>query len=292
MSSPNILVTGASGQLGHRVVALLLEAKAGNIIAASRDVSKLADLAAKGAQTRRLDFDDEASLKDGFAGVDRVLIVSTDALDVPGKRLEQHLRAVKAAQAAGVSYLAYTSLLNCVPGALITFAPDHYGTEAAIKATGIDYAILRNGWYMDNLLMAAPQAVASSTWFASSGEGRTAHVSREDCARAAVGALLKTPKKVTFSITGPESFSISEIADLTAKIAEKPITLVTLTDEQLKGGLKQAGLPEALVDALVSYESSVRAGQLATVTNDVETLSGRPAQTLEAFLSAHKAILG
>ncbi len=107
-----LLVTGASGQLGRRVVELLLEAGAGTVVAATRDPAKLADLAARGAVVRRADFDDEASLVEAFQGVDRLLLISTDALDRPGRRLAQHEAAVRAAVSAGVGHIVYTSLTN------------------------------------------------------------------------------------------------------------------------------------------------------------------------------------
>ena len=112
-SSPRLLVTGAGGQLGRRVVELLLEAGVSNLVAASRDPAKLADLQARGVETRRADFDDPASLPAAFAGVDRLLLISTDSLGAPGHRIAQHRAAIAAAQAAGVSHLVYTSARAC-----------------------------------------------------------------------------------------------------------------------------------------------------------------------------------
>ncbi|MDN5923954.1 MAG: NAD(P)H-binding protein, partial [Xanthomonadales bacterium] len=154
----NLLVTGANGKLGRHVVQLLLEAGTDHVIAASRDTAKLADLAATGAETRRADFDDVASLAAAFKGVDRVLIISTDSLDA-GQRLRQHLAAVKAATEAGVE-IVYTSMPKPDTSAVI-FAPDHAGTEKAIIASGRPFTILRDAWYQETLLMTLPSAFAS-----------------------------------------------------------------------------------------------------------------------------------
>src|SRR5262245_25229277 len=161
--SETILITGAAGQLGQRIIYHLLETEkvpAAKIIAATRDPAKLADLAAKGVITRKADFDDAASLESAFKGVDRLLIISTDALAVPGVRLKQHKAAVDAAAKAGVKHIAYTSMPS-PDKSLVTFAPDHLGTENAMKATDIPYTIFRNAWYMDNYLHGMPHNLQS-----------------------------------------------------------------------------------------------------------------------------------
>ncbi|TIL79124.1 MAG: SDR family NAD(P)-dependent oxidoreductase, partial [Mesorhizobium sp.] len=127
-------------------------------------------------------FDDTASLVEAFKGADRILIVSTGELDLGGKRLKQHENAVAAARQAGVSHLLYTSMPNPEPGSPVLFAGDHYGTEQAIKASGIAYTIFRNGWYQENLFMSLPHAIASGHWYTSAADGRIAHGARDDMA--------------------------------------------------------------------------------------------------------------
>src|SRR4051794_23190970 len=156
-----LLVTGASGQLGRRVVELLLDAKAGTVIAATRDPAKVADLAARGAVVRKADFEDEASLAEAFAGVDRLLLVSTDAVDRPGRRIAQHEAAVRAAVRAGVKHIVYTSMPNPGVDSPVSIAVDHRKTEEAITATSLGFTILRNNLYTDLLLQSLPRAVAT-----------------------------------------------------------------------------------------------------------------------------------
>jgi len=187
-NQPTLLVTGASGHLGRRAAEILLETKAGKVIAGTRDPSKIADLAAKGAEIRKVDFDDPA-LADAFKGVDRLLLISTDALDTPGKRLKQHKAAIEDAKKAGVKHIVYTSMPKPEPGSPIPFAPDHYGTEQALAESGIGWTVLRNSWYQENLFHSLPQVLASGKWFSAAGDGKVAHVSREDAAYAAAAAL-------------------------------------------------------------------------------------------------------
>ncbi|WP_242223650.1 SDR family oxidoreductase [Shinella zoogloeoides] len=287
-----LLITGASGQLGRLVLdALLASGKVApaDIIATTRDTAKLADYAAKGITVSTADFDDPASLDAAFAGVSRVLIVSTDALDQPGKRLAQHKAAVAAAQKAGVKHILYTSMPQ-PDDSLVTFAPDHLGTEEAIKATGIPYTILRDGWYAENLFMSLPHALETGAWYTATGEGRIAHITRADTAAALAGALLKaSDESRTYTLTGTKSRTAEEIAAVVSEATGKPLKVVHVTDAQLAEGLKAAGLPEGFIPTIVSFDANTREGKIAAVTGDAEALAGRKPTSFEDFVAASKA---
>lgn len=289
-----LLVTGASGQLGRSVIRHLLETEKvapSDIVAASRDTAKLADLAAKGVEVRAADFDDPASLEQAFAGIDRLLVISTDALAVPGLRLKQHKAAVDAAVKAGVGHIVYTSMPN-PDKSLVSFAPDHLGTEAAIKASGLGYTIVRNAWYLDNYLHAMPHNLASGQWFTAHGTGKVANISREDCARADAAALARPgSENATYTVTGAESLTADEIAAIVSSASGKPLAVVHVTPEQLKQGIESAGMPDFVAAMLASSEANVAAGNFELVTGDFEKLTGAKPQSAADFFAAHKAAL-
>ncbi len=290
-----ILVTGASGHLGRLVIKHLIDSQTiqpSDIVAGSRDPAKLADLQALGVEARRVDFDDQASLTAAFAGINRLLIISTDELGMPGKRLTQHTAAVNAAKAAGVSRLFYTSMPQ-PDDSLITFSGDHLGTELAIKASGLAYTLFRNGWYMENLFMSLPQALAGGTWYTSAGTGRIAHIAREDIARAiAAGLAQPAADSVTYTLTGDTAYTTEEIAALVREVTGKPLAVVNLSDEQLSQGMAAAGVPAPFIPTFVSFDANTREGKIAMVSPDAETLSGVKRIGLKAFLEAHRAALG
>jgi NAD(P)H dehydrogenase (quinone) len=289
-----ILVTGAAGHLGERVIHHLIETykvAPARIIAATRTPDKLAALAANGVATRKADFDDAAGLEAAFAGVDKLLIISTDALDTPGKRLKQHKVAIEAAVGAKVKHIAYTSM-PAPDKSLVTFAPDHLGTEQAIKATGIPYTILRDAWYHDNYFMSMPHNLQGGRWYTSAGEGKLAAISRDDCGRAIAAALASgTGESATYTLTGRRSLSPDEIAATVSEVAGKPLAVVPVTDEQLGAGMRGAGLPGFVADMLVSADANIRAGNFDIVTSDFKKLTGREPQSLKDFLAVHKAAL-
>ncbi len=287
-----VLVTGASGQLGRLVLDKLIasgKVAPANLIATTRDVSKLEAYAAKGVTVRVADFDDEASLDAAFAGAGKVLIISTDALDKPGRRLAQHKAAVAAAQKAGAKHILYTSMPQ-PEDSLVTFAPDHLGTEQAIEATGTPYTILRDGWYAENLFMSLPHALQTGSWYTATGEGKIAHITRDDTAAALAGAVLKAgDESRTYTLTGAKTHTADEIAAIVSAATGKPLAVVHVTDAQLAEGLKGAGLPEGFIPTIVSFDANTREGKIAMVTGDAQALSDRTPTSFEDFVAASKA---
>ncbi|MDX0424429.1 SDR family oxidoreductase [Sinorhizobium medicae] len=292
--SQKLLVTGATGQFGKLVLDALLESgktKPADIIATSRDTAKLAGYAAQGVETRAADFDDPASLERAFTGAGRILIISTDVLDQPGKRLKQHLTAVEAAKKASVNHILYTSM-PAPEASVIPFATDHLGTEEAIKATGVPYTILRNAWYMENLLLSLPRALATGRWFSSAGNGRISHISRRDLAAAAASALQSgSTESRTYTLTGAQAYTTDEIAALVTKATGKALDVVHISDEALAGGLKGAGVPDFFIPILVSFDANTREGHFDVVTDNAITMTGRNPTELASFLETNKAAL-
>lgn len=283
-----LLVTGASGPFGRLAVEELLARGATRVIAGTRDPSKLADLAARGVEVRKLDFNDQASLDAGFAGVDRVLIVSTDAI---GSRVEQHKAAVAAAKAAGVKHIVYISAPNARPNPGTGVSPEHYWTEIAIAASGLDFTVLRNHIYAEVSLWGAASAIGSGQLHDATNGGGRAYVTRADAARTAAGALLTAQGQAIFDVTGPAPIPQEELAAEFAKASGKPVVRVGLTAEQLLGGLIAAGLPATVADLMVAFDVDAADGYHAIVTDTVEQFTGRKPEALSAFMSANRAAL-
>lgn len=281
------LVTGAAGQLGRRAISLLLERDL-HVIATTRDPAKLADLAGRGVDVRRADFDDAASLAAAFAGADRALLISTDTIERPGHRIAQHRAAVAALAAAGVKHVVYTSMPNA-PKSVCLIAPDHAATEAALAATALDYTILRNAIYMEMLLHSLPAALASGTLVDSKGAARIAYVAREDCARAAVGALIGGRGRQTFDVTGPAAVTSDELVALVGAVAKRPLAHVSVSHAALVDGMVAHGFTKELAEMYASFDLAAVNGDLAAVTTTVRDLGGAAPTTLDAFLAAHFA---
>ena len=291
-----LLVTGASGHLGRRVVEVLLGSdrlKGRKIIAVTRSPDKLADFAARGVEVRPASFDEPATLSAAFSGAERALIISTDALDRAGRRLEQHRVAVNAAKVAGVKHVVYTSLTNPGPDSPITLAPDHWGTENALRDAGFGYTVLRNNMYTDYLLMGLPHAVQAGKLVNAYGTGGVSYVTREDCAQAAAAALAADfDGKTVFDITGPAAVTQAELAAMVGEITGKPVEYLAVDAATGVENLLGAGMPQPIAELLVSFEVAGIQGKLSPVSSAVRELTGKTPQSVREFLSANRAALG
>ncbi|MCP3098685.1 SDR family oxidoreductase [Myxococcus sp. K15C18031901] len=284
--APTLLVSGASGQLGRRVVELLLESQPGPVVVTTRHPEKVAALAARGAVVRPADFDAPGSLDAAFAGVERLLLVSTDVIGEPGRRITQHRNAVEAARRAGVRHVVYTSFTRPEPDSPSTIARDHWATEQALAESGLGFTVLRNNIYMDMLMYSLPEAVATGRLVSATGSGATAYVSREDCARAAAAALRSSfDGRRTLEVSGPSAVTQAELARLASSLSGRPVEHVAVDAAQLEAGLLARGLPEAVVKAYATFDAAVAQGRLAGVFPTVEALTGRAPISVESFLS-------
>lgn len=292
MPAPTLLVTGASGAFGQRVLHHLVETLGvapQRIVATTRRPDTLAAWAARGVTVRAADFDDAAALAPAFAGAARLLLISTDALDRPGRRLAQHQAAVAAAAQAGVQHLVYTSM-PAPERSKVLIAPDHAGTEAALVASALQgWTVLRNHWYFENLEASLPGILANGgQWFHAAGDGRQANIARDDLARAAATVLAgEAGGRQTYTLSGGEALSTAEMAAQLSTALGRPITAVPVPLEGLVQGLVAAGLPEPVARIYASFDTNTAAGEVATVSGDCERLTGRRPQTFAAWLQAH-----
>jgi NAD(P)H dehydrogenase (quinone) len=255
----------------------------------TRTPDRLADLTDRGATVRRADFDDPQSVVDALQGVDRMLLISADQV---GHRLPQHRAAIEAAKTAGVRHVIYTSIPNPVKANPAGVVPDHRATEEAVRASGLAWTFLRNNIYAEYQIPTAAQAIAAGQLVTNAGEGRTAYVSRDDCAAAAAAVLAGTGHEGrAYDITGPEAIGAAELAALASEIGGKDVAVAPVDDEALIAGMTGSGLPDVVARLLASFGTSTREGFLETVSTAVEDLAGNPPRALRDVLLAARGEL-
>ena len=284
-----LLVTGASGHLGRAVVEALLRSGARNVVATTRTPERIAHFQARGVEVRAAGFDRPETLRSAFAGVDRLALISTDALEVPGRRLAQHRAAIAAAIESGVGHVVYTSAPAPRPTAAGSLGDDHFWTEAALFASPLAWTVLRNALYMELVLTSADHALESGELPSATGGRGRAYVSREDCARGIAGALVGAQGSEILDVTGPAAVTQDEVAAILARAGGRPVAHVGVSPQVLAEGLARAGLPPHMVRVIVDFDVEASQGYHDLVTPTVERLTGTAPVALKDFLDQHLA---
>jgi NAD(P)H dehydrogenase (quinone) len=274
-------VNGASGHLGRAVVSELLQRPGGHEVVA---ITRTPETVSGPAQGRFGDYNRPESLAKAYAGLDRLLIISTVAPE-PGRRGAQHVAAIDAGVRAGVKHIVFTSAAGTRQEEEPALGASYWRGEQHLIATAPAWTILRMNFYAEALVQQA-QASLDQGVLTGLAENRVAFVARGDVAAAAAGILIGDGHAgAIYNATGPERLSGAERAALIAEITGRPLAFLAITEEQLRAGLAQAGLPVEVVNIAISIQASFAAGAFDIVTGDVERLGGRPPKPLRDVLA-------
>ena len=273
-----IVVTGATGQLGRLVIDELLKtAQAADIIAAVRSPEKARTLADLGVVVREADYSRPEILDAAFQGASRLLLISGSEL---GRREEQHRAVIDAAKAAGVTFIAYTSLLHCDTSPL-ALAKEHLATEQYLLSSGLSYSLLRNGWYFENQTAAIPAAIQNGAFIGASGEGRFAAASRRDYAAAAAAVLTRGDyNDSVLELGGDHPYTRAELAAEVSKQAGKVIGYHDLSQSDYQEILSTF-LPGMLAEVIADAEAHAPQGALDDDSHTLSRVIERPTTSLE-----------
>ena len=270
----SIVVTAASSHLGrHTVEALLARGvAASDVVATSRDISRIKDLADRGVVLRRADFAEPESLPAAFAGVEKLLLISTTDVD---QRVANHRRAIDAAVTAGASLVAYTSMLHA-DTATSVLGVTHYATERDLRDRAPS-VMLRNGWYLENYTAQLPQVLRAGALAGATGQGRISAATRADYADAAA-AVLTTDGHAdrAYELGGDEAFTLAELAATISAVTGQQIANLDLPADEFTRVLTDAGLPTELAHILADADLAMSRSELFTDSGDLRRLIGRP----------------
>ncbi|ELY2589109.1 SDR family oxidoreductase [Cronobacter sakazakii] len=277
-----IAITGATGQLGQRVIDTLLNTVAAQeIVAIVRNPAKAAALSARGVQVRAADYNDAAALTAALAGVEKLLLISSSEV---GQRAPQHRNVIDAAKTAGVKLIAYTSLLHADRSPL-GLAEEHVATEKMLADAGIPYVLLRNGWYTENYLASVPPALEHGVFIGSAGDGKIASASRQDYAEAAAKVLtLDNQAGRVYELAGDHAWTLRDLSALLSKETGKTVAYQNLSEADFAAALTGAGLPEGFAKLLADSDIGASKGGLFDDSHQLSALIGRPTTSLEASL--------
>ncbi|POF32365.1 NAD(P)H-binding protein [Roseibium marinum] len=281
-----LIVTGATGQLGRRIVEHLLSlVPAGRIGVSVRDPERARDLSALGVRVRRGDYTDLPSLLTAFDGAERILLVSSNAAATGGDPLAQHSVAIAAAKQVGAERLLYTSQVSASEASQFPPGRDHAATERMLEGSGLAWTALRHGFYAASALMMNARGFADGL-LAVPQDGKVAWTTHDDLATADA-AMLAGVEEVdgpTPPLAAGQALDLAGLAALASGALGKPVTRDVVDDEAWMAGARAGGMPERAVEIMMGYFLAARAGEFAATDPMLERLIGRPAASVRTFL--------
>lgn len=268
-------VTGATGQLGTIVIKELKKRiPTDELVALVRSPEKASNL---GVETRKFDYNNRDGLTESLKGIDRLLLISSNEI---GQRAKQHLNVIEAAWENGVKWIVYTSLLHADKSSL-SLATEHHTTEQAIIDSGIDYTILRNGWYTENYANSIKGAVDGGAYIGSASNGRISSASRADYAEAAAVVITnESHKGKIYELAGDDSYTLHDLAAEVSKQSGKKIPYKNLTEGEYIDALKSFNVPGPLAEAIAGWDVSASNDDLYDDSHQLSLIIGRPTTPL------------
>jgi NAD(P)H dehydrogenase (quinone) len=281
----SLVVTGATGSLGRLVVESLLArgVPAAQIVAAGRNIAKIADLAERGVTVRSIEYADPESVRAALAGAEKLLLVSGSEI---GQRLPQHRTVIDVAAELGVSLVVYTSIVKADSTPML-LAAEHLATEEMLRDSGVPHALLRNGWYLENYTAQLAAFLEHGAVIGSAGQGRVSAATRADFAEAAAAVLLADGQAgQAYELGGDESFTLDELAAEVSGATGTEVVYQDLPLETYVEALVAAGLPPAAATVIADSDLGVARGDLFVATGDLSRLIGRPTTSMSDAVRA------
>jgi len=279
-----ILVTGATGNLGSAVIETLLKnIPAQNIYALVREEEKISEIKAKGINVFQGDYDNVSALKSAMANVDTVLLISAGD---QGDRMQQHRNVIDAAKKSGVENIAYTSRAMRNREILAhQLMEEHFLTEDYIKASGLNYTIFRNTLYMDVLPIFVGKQVFEKGIFQPAGDGKVAFALRKEMGEAMANVMSNEAcENKTYKFTNNEAYSFYDIAKALTTLSGKEVKYHPVDISTFQEGMRPTGIPEPMLQKVVEFNTDIKNRQEDEITNDLENKLGRKPTTLKEGL--------
>ncbi len=283
-----ILVIGATGRIGGDVARLLVDAGA-PVRALVRDRTRAEALTARGVELAVGDLDDTSSLDRAMSGVDRVLVVSAQDL----RQAELQGNAVQAAVRNDVGHIVKVSGIapSVSPGGPAAIGRQNWRTEQDIEETGVPFALLRPGSFLQHLPdPTAHRGGGPGVLAAPMGSSPIAMVDARDIAAAAAAVLTSDEHfNRVYDITGPRAFTYQQLAGVLEDATARVVQYVDTPPALAETVLRRQGHPDWFVQHLGEMAQMFRVGAGAAVSTAVEDLTGHRPRSIEAFVAEHRA---
>jgi len=282
-----ILVTGATGNLGKATISSLLKkgTDAKDIAALVRDEAKGMAFKSNGIQVRPGDYQDVASLKSAFEGIDKLLLISSSS-DI-AQRFEQHKNVINAAWEAGVNHIIYTgfNMKDLRQSSMVADVQYHEDTADYLKQMAVPYTLMSNTLYADIVPIIAGIDILKNGISIPAGMGKVPFLPITEMAEA-LAVVLTNPghENKEYVIAAETAFSFAEIAGIIAEITGTTIAYKQIEVTSYIAQLVEQGVSEDDAAYLARFAGAIAKGEFDTNKSDVKQLLGRAETSLPDFL--------
>ncbi|MEL6561936.1 MAG: SDR family oxidoreductase [Bacteroidota bacterium] len=286
-----ILITGATGQYGSQVIKHLIQkgVNVADIGAMVRSEEKAQKLKTEGVRIHLGNYEDVDSMRQAFAGVDKLMLVSSNDRGPVTNRTKHHMNAITAAKEAGVKHIFYTSFVrtpNHAQSAIADFQNSHIETEDFLKESGMQYTILQNGIYQEMILPFIGEKVAETGRILfPAHDGEASWVLREELAEVAAQILISEGhENKTYTLTNTDSIGFEQIAGYISACLGKDISFQSPPADEFQSMMKQGGVPEMYVGMMTMWGTAVAQNTMNKTDPALADFLGRKPTSVKQFI--------
>jgi uncharacterized protein YbjT (DUF2867 family) len=283
-----VLVTGATGTVGSEVVKQLSKVGPNYNVKAGVHSIKNAKKIQQYDRVKpvQIDYDKLKGLETAFKDVDKLFLLTHPS----PKTVEHESNLITEAKKSGIKHIVKQSIMRADPKADVEAMRLHRQTEKMIEESGIPYTFLRPNEFMQGFINFQGTTIKSNnTFYMPAEDAAVSFVDARDIGAVAVKALVDGDKHYnkTYMVTGPEALSYHQAADILSSATGKKIDYVNISDEEARGGMKEAGLDDWLINTISDLYALYRKGYASQVSSAVEEVTGRKATTFVQFAKDH-----
>lgn len=274
-----ILVVGATGNVGGGLVGKLVGEDA-DVRGLARTEDGIDAVRAAGCEPALGDLTDSASIEAAFHGVD-IAVVVTRGLE---NQVEMAANAIDAAQRAGVGRIVRSSAFVPEPALDTILGRQHHEIDQLVRDSGVPYTIVKPTFFMQNILGAAQTVAEDGVMYWPFGDGRAGMTDVRDVVDVlAAVATSDGHEGATYTLTGPASISMHDVAAALSAALDKPVSYVNVPVEAGVGGMVEMGMSEFMAETFGELFVNFANNGADRVTEDVEKVTGHPARSIDDF---------
>lgn len=274
-----ILITGATGNISSGIIAQL-KGSAHRLLALVRNPEKAEELKRQGVELRVGDLEKPWTLSSAFASTDIVWVLAP-----PGPRApEQCSNALWAAKQAGAKHVVRLSAIGAAHTAPTINSRLHALSDAELVESGIPFTILKPHYFMQNLMMAAQSVAQQGAMYFALADGKMGLIDSRDISEFAAHVLTTAGHEgKTYTLTGPASISMHQVAAAIGEAIGKAVKYVPVTVEAQRQSILQMGMDEWMANLLGDYSTAYSANWGDLVTDDFQRVMGKAPRSIAQF---------